>query len=82
MTPRQREKQDLLARIDVLLDEAAALPRSTGSWERRQQIDWELVQIFRRIGNLSAGPRPYWIDPAYDDPEARDADATDARRSP
>jgi hypothetical protein len=70
MTPRQQEKQDLLALVDVLLDEAYALPSTVASWERRQQIDWELIQLFRQIGSLSAGPRPYWSDAIWDEMEA------------
>ena len=49
MTMPDRERQDILARIDQLLKEAYALPRSTNSWERRLYIDWELFQLFRRL---------------------------------
>ena len=70
MTPRQQEKQALLAHVDALLDEAYALPSTASSWERRVQIDWELIQLFRKIGSLSAGPRPYWSDALWDEMEA------------
>ena len=49
MTMLNRERQDILARIDQLLREAYALPHSTASWERRLYIDWELFQLFRRL---------------------------------
>ena len=55
MTPRERERQAILARIDELLEEAYTLPRSTKSWERRLYIDWELFQLFRRMADLSGG---------------------------
>lgn len=70
MTPRQQEKQALLAQVDALLDEAYALPSTTASWERRQEIDWELIQIFRKIGSLSAGPRPYWSEALWNEMES------------
>lgn len=38
-------RQDLLARIDDLLKETYALPRTTETWERRLYIDWELFQL-------------------------------------
>lgn len=49
MTMPDHERHDILARIDQLLKEAYALPRSTDSWERRLYIDWELFQLFRRL---------------------------------
>ena len=70
MTPRQQEKESLLAQVDVLLDEAYALPSTAASWDRRQQIDWELIQLFRQIGSLSAGPRPYWSEELWEEMEA------------
>ncbi len=53
MSPREHERQEILARIDALLEEAYALPRSTQSWEPRLRIDWELFQLFRRMADLS-----------------------------
>ena len=53
----EQERQDILARIDQLLKEAYALPRSTESWERRLYIDWELFQLFRRLTSDGA-PTP------------------------
>ena len=44
-------RQDLLGRIDQLLQEAYGLPHSTENWERRLYIDWELFQLFRRMAN-------------------------------
>ena len=51
MAASNPHRQNLLARIDELLKEAYALPRSTESWERRLYIDWELFQLFRRLAN-------------------------------
>lgn len=61
MTTPDRERQDILARIDQLLKEAHTLPRSTDSWERRLYIDWELFQLFRR---LTADEDPITTDTA------------------
>ena len=49
MTTSDHNSQNILARIDQLLKEADALPRSPESWERRLYIDWELFQLFRRM---------------------------------
>ena len=49
MTTSNPQHQTVLARIDELLKEAYALPRSTESWERRLYIDWELFQLFRQL---------------------------------
>ena len=68
MTPRQKEKQDLLDRIHDLVEEANRLPRSRASWDRRELIEWQLLLLFRRVANLSAGPRPYWSDPDLEQP--------------
>ena len=80
MTPRQKEKQQLLARVHDLMEEAFRLPRSTSSFSRREDIDWELVQLFRKIADLSAGPKPYWANDNWtestdDVTAADDADA-------
>ena len=56
MNPRQKEKQDLLDRIHDLVEEANRLPRSRASWDRRELIEWQLLLLFRRVANLSAGP--------------------------
>ena len=56
MAASNPHRQDLLARIDELLKEAYALPRSTESWERRLYIDWELFQLFRRLAGDDTAP--------------------------
>lgn len=56
------ERQRLLAEIDELLQESYQLPRTRASFERRQEIEWELVQLFRQIAELSGGSPPYWAD--------------------
>lgn len=79
MTPRQQEKQALLAQVDALLEEAYSLPSTAASWDRRQQIDWDLIQIFRKISSLSAGPRPYWSEALWNEMETpyhKTADST------
>jgi hypothetical protein len=79
MTPRQQEKQALLAQVDTLLEEAYSLPSTATSWDRRQQIDWDLIQIFRKISSLSAGPRPYWSEALWNEMETpyhKTADST------
>ncbi|MFQ5568268.1 MAG: hypothetical protein ACE5G0_01250 [Rhodothermales bacterium] len=48
----EKQKEELLARIDALLKEAYALPKSSESWERRLYIDWELFLLFRRLAQL------------------------------
>lgn len=57
MAASNPNRQDLLGRIDQLLQEAYGLPRSTESWERRLYIDWELFQLFRRIANGADTPQ-------------------------
>lgn len=58
MSSMERERQEILARIDQLLQEAYALPRTTESWERRLYIDWELFQLFRRLAGKDAEEMP------------------------
>ena len=58
MSVPERERQDILARIDALLQEAYSLPRTTESWERRLYIDWELFQLFRRLSGERTGASP------------------------
>ena len=59
MAAANPHRQRLLARIDALLKEAYALPRSTESWERRLYIDGELFQLFRRLADADAeAPTP------------------------
>ena len=58
MSMPESERQEILSRIDQLLQEAYALPRSTESWERRLYIDWELFQLFRRFTGADAAEAP------------------------
>ena len=62
MTPRQKEKLALIDRVRALTEEADRLPRSPASFARWEEIDSELLQLFREIAALSSGPRPYWFD--------------------
>ena len=80
MTPRQKEKQELLDRIHELTEEAYRLPRSRASWDRREQIEWQLIQLFRRVASLSAGPRPYWNDPEWEQPPDEGTSITGIRQ--
>ena len=66
-TNQQEQKRALMARIDALLAEAAALPSTRDSWERRNDIDWEIMLVCRQIADLSSGPLPYWA--GQDSPE-------------
>ncbi len=56
------QKKDLLSYIDLLLKEAYSLPKTRESWPRREEIDWEIMKLCRKMGDLSDGPLPYWID--------------------
>ena len=58
MSSPKSKRQEILSRIDLLLKEAYALPRTTESWERRLYIDWELFQLFRRLAGMDAGETP------------------------
>lgn len=62
MTDRQQQRRQLLDRIDALLKEAYSLPKTRESWERREEIDWEILNLCRNISDLSSGPLPYWLD--------------------
>ncbi len=66
--------EELLCRIDALLEEACALPDSEACWERRLYIDWELIQLFRKIAGLSAGPLPYWSGSEMGSSSCKDAE--------
>lgn len=70
MTDRQLQRRQLLDRIDALLTEAYALPKTRESWERREEIDWEILTLCRHVGDLSSGPLPYWLDTPPDDDDA------------
>jgi hypothetical protein len=52
MTPQQQEKDELLDRVGALTDEAAQLPRTAASAYRREQIDWELIRLFRSMASF------------------------------
>jgi hypothetical protein len=62
MTDRQQERRQLLDRIDALLKESYTLPKNKGSWERREEIEWEILTLCRQISDLSSGPLPYWME--------------------
>ena len=66
MSDRPQERRQLLDQIDSLLKEAYALPKTKESWERREEIDWEILTLCRRISDLSSGPLPYWMERAPD----------------
>lgn len=51
----------LIERVHELVEEALRLPYGASSFARREEIDWELLHLFRQIGTLSDGPLPYWI---------------------
>lgn len=62
MTDRQQQRRELLDRIDLLLKEAYSLPKTRESWERREEIDWEILNLCRSVSDLSSGPMPYWTN--------------------
>ncbi|GIV60082.1 hypothetical protein GQ464_009110 [Rhodocaloribacter litoris] len=63
MFDKERRKQELLDRIEVLLAESYRLPRARHSWNRRLAIDWEILLLCREIANLSSGEEvPYWMN--------------------
>jgi hypothetical protein len=72
MTDRQQQRRELLDRIDTLLKEAYALPKTRESWERREEIDWEILHLCRSVSDLSSGPLPYWLDSANQDQQPGD----------
>ncbi len=59
MSSPKSKRQEILSRIDQLLKEAYALPRTTESWERRLYIDWELFQLFRRLAGMGDRETPF-----------------------
>ena len=69
MTSRHEEKLALIDRVRALTDEADRLPRSPASFARWEEIDSELLELFRKIAALSSGSRPYWFDEPDDPPE-------------
>ena len=62
MTPEQKQKLALIDRVRALTEEADRLPRSPASFARWEEIDDELLQLFREIASLSSGSHPYWFD--------------------
>ena len=71
MSSHDRKRQEILARIDQLLQEAYTLPRTTESWERRLHIDWELFQLFRRLAGLDDGETPPAEEDEQEENDAR-----------
>ncbi|HET6569353.1 MAG TPA: hypothetical protein VFG50_15400 [Rhodothermales bacterium] len=71
MIDRQQQRRQLLDRIDALLKEAYSLPKTRESWERREEIDWEILHLCRNVSELSSGPLPYWLDVPPDDEGSR-----------
>lgn len=61
MTSPQSLRHVLIERVHELVEEALRLPYGASSFARREEIDWELLHLFRQIGTLSDGPMPYWI---------------------
>jgi len=70
MSSHPEQRQHLLDRVHELTEESYRLPRSFNSWKRREEIEWELIQLFRKIAklSLSAEELPYWSDPDWKDP--------------
>ena len=62
MTPREKKRLELIDRVKALTQESYSLPRSPESFARWEEIDSELLGLFREIAALSAGVRPYWFD--------------------
>lgn len=62
MPDLERRKQDLLDQIEVLLAESYRLPHRRASWDRRTEIDWEIVLLCRQLAELNGGASspPYW----------------------
>ncbi len=56
----ERKKKDLLEQIELLLAESYRLPHKRTSWERRTEIDWEIILLCRRLAELNTGAPPYW----------------------
>ncbi len=63
MSREEINKQDLLNRIEVLLAESYRLPHARKTWERRTEIDWEILLLCRKMAELANGDAPYWADP-------------------
>ena len=62
MTPREKKRLALIDRVKALTQESYSLPRSPESFARWEEIDGELLRLFREIATLSAESRPYWFD--------------------
>ena len=64
MTPREKRRLALIDRVKALTHESYSLPRSPDSFARWEEIDGELLRLFREIAALSvsAESRPYWFD--------------------
>ncbi len=52
----QHEEKLLLDRVVALTSEATSLPRSPIGTYRREQIEWELIKLYRRFATLLADP--------------------------
>ena len=48
----QHEEKTLLDRVIALTSEATGLPRSPIGTYRREQIEWELIKLYRRFATL------------------------------
>lgn len=49
----QYDAERLMERVQALTSEATRLPRSAVAAYRRQQIEWELVQLYRRLAEVA-----------------------------
>jgi hypothetical protein len=47
------EEEKLLDRVTVLASESTRLPRSAVGAYRREQIEWELMQLYRRLADVA-----------------------------
>ena len=48
----QTEEKRILERVNALTSEATCLPRSPIATYRREQIEWELIKLYRRFASL------------------------------
>ena len=53
----QHEEKQLLDRVIALTSEATGLPRSPIGTYRREQIEWELMKLYRRFATLFENPK-------------------------
>ena len=57
----QHEEKLLLDRVVALTSEATSLPRSPIGTYRREQIEWELMKLYRRFATLMEKPNGHQV---------------------